>query len=155
MAGHGEPKASERRIEAVDRQRQALELKKAGVDYRTIASRLGYGGPSGAHKAVMTALKALVQEPAEALRTLELSRIDTMLLGVWPRARSGDDAAIATVLRLMERRARLLGLDAPQKRELTGSIELRTYAERVAADLGLEPAEVIAQAERIIAEAAV
>jgi hypothetical protein len=94
-----------------------------------------------------------VQEPAEELRTMEVARLDQMLLGLWPKAIKGDTWAVDRVLKIMERRAALLGLDAPVKRELSGSVELRTYAERVAGDLGLEPAEVLAQAERIIAEA--
>jgi hypothetical protein len=73
----------------------------------------------------------------------------------WTKAITGDTWSVDRVLKCLERRANLLGLDAPQKRELSGSVELRTYAQRVAADLGLEPAEVLAQAERIIAEAAV
>jgi hypothetical protein len=153
MARFREPVTSKRRLAAAERQRQALELKKAGADYRTIAERVGYAGPAGAYKAVTTALKALVQEPAEELRTMEVARLDQMLLGLWPKAIKGDTWAVDRVLKIMERRAALLGLDAPVKRELSGSVELRTYAERVAGDLGLEPAEVLAQAERIIAEA--
>ncbi len=43
-----------------------------------------------------------------------------MLLALWRRVQSGDDHAIDRALRIMERRARLLGLDAATKTEHTG-----------------------------------
>lgn len=141
-------------IRAFERQRQALELRKAGVSFEIIADRVGYKDASGAYRAVRAALKKTLQEPADELRMTEVARLDQMLLGLWPKAIKGDTWSVDRVLRIMERRAALLGLDAPVKRELSGSIEFRTYAERVATDLGLEPGEVLAQAERILAESA-
>lgn len=141
-------------VEANERQRQALELRKAGVGFQSIADQLGYKDHSGAYRAVRAALKKTLQEPADELRAIEVERMDQMLAGLWPKATTGDTWAVDRVLKIMERRANLLGLDAPVKREISGSIEMRGYAERVAAELGLEPAEVVAQAERIIAEAA-
>ena len=120
MAGRGEHMASERQIKALERQRQALELRKAGVDYRAIAERLGYRSVASAHEAVKTALRRTLQEPADELREMELSRLDQMLLGLWPKATKGDTWAVDRVLKIMERRASLLGLDARAKRELTG-----------------------------------
>lgn len=149
MARPGEPKSSERRIAARERQLEALNLKRAGADYRTIARQLGYGGPSGAHKAVQTALREIIREPAEDLITLELDRLDRMFLGHWPAASRGNKAATDACLKIMERRAKLLGLDAPVKKEIT----LHTCAELVALRYGLDPSEVLAEAESILAEA--
>jgi hypothetical protein len=103
-----------------ERHLQALELRKAGASYRTIAEQLGYRGVSGAFKAVTSALKATLKEPAEELRTLELERLDAMLLPLWRRVQNGDEKAVDRVLRIAERRAKLLGLDAPTRRELSG-----------------------------------
>lgn len=125
-------------MDAAERRRQALELRKAGVDFRTIADRLGYEGPSGAHKAVTTALKALTAEPAEELRTLELERLDAMLRSLWVRAtnaKGADLGAIDRVLKIMERRAKLAGLDAPSR------INVAMMVETAADELGLTPDE--------------
>ena len=46
---------------------------------------------------------------------LELLRLDDMLFGLWPDARRGDNTAVVTVLKIMERRSKLLGLDMPVK----------------------------------------
>jgi len=109
----GESKTSPRRLVAVERQRQSLELRKAGMTFAAIAVQLGYKDQRGAFYAVNTALKKVLRPPAESLRTLDLERLDTALLALWPRVRRGDDKAITTMLRVMERRARLLGLDSP------------------------------------------
>ena len=111
---------SERRVQAHERQKQALQLRTAGVAYEEIAARLGYRGRSGAYAAVMRALRATLQEPADELRTLELERLDRLLLGVWGQAAKGNQGAVDRALRIMERRAKLLGLDAPSKTELSG-----------------------------------
>jgi hypothetical protein len=107
-------------IASHDRKLQALELRKAGATFQAIADKLGYRGPSGAHKAVVSALRATLREPAEELRELELMRLDAMLLGLWRRAQAGEEKAVDRVLRIAERRARLLGLDAPARSELSG-----------------------------------
>jgi len=103
-----------------DRKLQALELRKAAATYQQIADQLGYRSASGAFNAVKAALKATLREPADELRELELARLDAMLLPLWRRVQSGDEKAVDRVLRIMERRARLLGLDAPRRQELSG-----------------------------------
>ena len=56
-----------------------------------------------------------MQQPADELREQELDRIDRLQLALWPKAMKGDNASVNTIVRLMERRARLLGLDTPIK----------------------------------------
>jgi len=109
------------KVAAVERQRQALELRKAGASYRTIAATLGYAGPQGAYKAVTAGLKEALREPATELKDMECARLDALLFALWPQATKGDPAAVSRCLAVMERRARLLGLDEPRKTELTGA----------------------------------
>ena len=107
-------------VNANDRQLQALELRKAGVSYAVIAERLCYRSGSGAHAAVGAALKKTLQEPADELRVLELERLDNMLLAIASQVKAGHLGAIDRALRIQERRAKLLGLDAAAKHELMG-----------------------------------
>jgi len=111
------------RVKAHDRHLQALELRKAGATYQAIAHQLGYASPRGAHKAVASALKATLREPADALRELELARLDCALLAIWRRVQSGDDKAIDRLVRIMERRAKLLGLDEPPRSKVTLTLD--------------------------------
>jgi hypothetical protein len=61
-----------------------------------------------------TALREIVHEPAERLRQLELQRLDEMQRAIFAQACGGDTTAIQTVLKIMDRRARLEGLDKTQ-----------------------------------------
>lgn len=139
---------SEREINAAERQKQVLELRKAGFDFRRIAEATGYSGPSGAYKAYRTALKAIYREPAIEALELELTRLDDAQAAIWPAVRRGDLQAINTFLRISERRAKVTGIEAPQRVEVTQVP--REAAAAIAADFGLNADEVIAEAERIV-----
>jgi hypothetical protein len=111
---------------------EALSLRITGTTIQEIADQLGYANHSGAYDAFMSALDATLREPAEKVRVLEVERLDRLMNGVWKRATDGDDFAIDRVLKIMDRRARLLGLDAPQRFELE---EMKAYDTTTAPDL--------------------
>jgi hypothetical protein len=110
----------DRRIQAHPRQLQALELRLAGATYDEIAERLGYASRSGAFNAVDSALKLTKREPAEGVRRLSAERLDRATLAIWRKVSAGDLHAIDVLLRVESRRAKLLGLDAPQQLEHSG-----------------------------------
>lgn len=93
------------------RRRNALELRRAGATWDEIAERTGYASKGAACKDISRALEGLVRRPAEAYVNEELDRLDAMLTGLWPKARRGDVRSVDAVLRIMDRRARYLGLD--------------------------------------------
>ena len=102
-------------VNALDNQLKALELRKAGISYARIAETLGYKDGSGAWRAVKAALKKTLQEPSDELRMLEIERLDAMLAAIWGSVKQGQYGAQDRALKIMERRAKLLGLDAPTK----------------------------------------
>lgn len=125
--------------EVAVRRTQLLALRRQGVrfdDQRV--EDLGYSSPSAARKDLTRALEAhRVEEAAEihTYRQQENERLDALLEAAWPRAtkpspvfdKDGevidhvlDVRAVDTVLRLMDRRAKLNGLDMPVKAELSG-----------------------------------
>lgn len=122
-----QPTTSPRQVHAAERRLFVLELRRGGVTYHQIARRVrahyGPAVPSSydarhACKDVHRMLRQLQTETAEAaevVRRLELERLDELQLAVWPQARAGDLQAIACVLRIMEKRSRLLRLDAPMQ----------------------------------------
>lgn len=63
----------------------------------------------------MTALRKTLREPADEVRLLELERLDALTYALWPEAMQRNLGAIDRLLRVMERRDTLLGLDAPTK----------------------------------------
>ncbi len=73
-----------------------------------------------AHKHLTTALREIAErtgERVDELRTLELERLDALLAAQWEAAMSGDVRAADRVLRVSERRSRLLGLELPVRSE--------------------------------------
>ena len=101
--------------ELVDKEIKVLELRRAGLTWQRISEETGFADASGAYLAYKRAIKRTMQQPADELREQELDRIDRLQLALWPKAMKGDNASINTIVRLMERRARLLGLDTPIK----------------------------------------
>jgi hypothetical protein len=87
-----------------------VRLRIRGETFHRIAETLGVT-VGRAYQLVDEAMRETVQEPAEDLRQLELARLDMMMPAVMEKARRGRLRSIYTMLRIMERRARLLGLD--------------------------------------------
>lgn len=107
-------------IKDFERRMQALELRKAGATYDQIAKTCGYTDRTYAYKAVQTCIKNLIRERSSEVVTIEIERLDAMLLSIWSKVKDGDVAAIDRAIKIMERRAKLLGLDAPIKNEVSG-----------------------------------
>ncbi len=76
-------------------------------------------------------------EEIKALLTAELRKEE----------RDGNPAFLAEIRGLMERQAKLLGLDRPTRIDVN---LLRAQAEEYARELGLDPAEVLAEAQSIL-----
>jgi hypothetical protein len=103
--------------QGAERRDTALSLRKAGRSYAYIAKELGISR-SGAYQTVQAALEEIRQhyrETAHEVISLELERLDEMTRALESKVGYGDATSIAAALRVMERRAKLLGLDAPQK----------------------------------------
>lgn len=103
--------------ELVDKEIKVLELRRAGLTFERIAEESGYADASGAYLAYKRAIKRTMQQPADELRQQELDRLDRLQLAAWPNAMKGDVRSILAIAKLMERRARLTGLDVPIKIE--------------------------------------
>jgi len=112
------------------RGQQAISLRMAGATIKQIADQLGYASEAGAYKAIMRELAQTAQgmsESTEAVRQLELKRLDQMQFPIWPSVIAGDQGAIGTALRIQERRASLLGLDAPKQIEARVRIDVMSW----------------------------
>jgi hypothetical protein len=103
---------------AKERQRRALELRKAGATYQAIADQLGYAGSHSARKAVLTAFEDIPREAAGEVRTLQVERLHHMLVRVWADVQAGDFKAMDIALRIMDQLNRLQGVEAPTTTEV-------------------------------------
>jgi len=124
-----------RTLQTAQQDAECARLRSAGLTYQAIAENVGLSHRSLARQAVERALLAVVAEPAEELRRLELMKLDQLSVAAWEilednhvRVSAGrvmflDDEplpdtrptlnAIDRLLKISERRSRLLGLDAP------------------------------------------
>jgi hypothetical protein len=91
-------------------------MRTKGHTYPQIGAVCGVT-PQAAQQAVVRYLeqtRSISREHAEDIRRLELDRLDRVLAVVGPMAEGGDLQAVDRLLRIQERRASLLGLDAPR-----------------------------------------
>lgn len=151
----------ERSADTAARDAKATELRGRGFTYRAIAEQLGLHDASAARKAVERALVATVAEPCEALRRLELAKLDQMSAVAWrvldtptPIVSAGKImvlngeplrdpqpalSAIDRLLRIAERRARLLGLDAVIRVGAISMADIDAELVRLDAELAARP----------------
>lgn len=113
---------------AVERRQLAVVLRRSGLTYPRIAERMQCT-PQNAHKLVKAALadaRSRLAEDTDMLRALECERLDALQHALWERAAQGQPMAILGVLKLMEQRARLLGLyqaaEAPPAAQLVAEL---------------------------------
>lgn len=111
-----------RRERTSARDARAANLRAAGHSFAVIAEKMGYADSSGARKAVYRVLDRNAWEPVEEARLLELARLDQLLAAAWHIMRTAPTPAmqlqaVKSVLSIMERRTKYLGLDAPTRHE--------------------------------------
>jgi hypothetical protein len=158
----GQQTRFERTAEVAARDAEILRARsELHLSYRQLAERFQMS-KSGVEAAIQRGLRAIVAEPAADVRAMELERLDQLAraaLGVLGtnhptvsqgRLVRGEDGrpiadpmprlhAIDRLLRISDRRAKLLGLDAPVKADLRVTDGVDAQLEQLAAELhGLE-----------------
>lgn len=112
-----ESKTSHRKCRAREFEMKAFELRKRGLTYQEISKELGVSSAAAniAVQRVIAEMRELTEKTAEEVIELELRRLDTAHEKVWPGVLRGRSAEITMMLRIMERRSKLLGLDKPSR----------------------------------------
>lgn len=159
-----------RTLEGAEKDAEAARLHSRGMTLRRIAQQLGYANESGASKAISRALAAVPVQGVDELRRVQcdqLAYLTAKALEVleathYAHSQSGnlivgpdgqylrDDApvlnAIDRILRIAERHAKLMGLDAPQRHEVTTLDYLDAQIRDAAAELARAQAAEAADA---------
>ena len=112
-------RSNERMLAFRDKQAIALEMRRKGHILSEIGAVLGIDRTSTVSKLIQKAMREIVREPAEEVMQMELDRLDAMFVKAYERAADHEKPlnkeAVDTCLRIMERRAKLLGIDKPTK----------------------------------------
>jgi transposase len=105
------------------RRERAINLRIEGQPYREIAKLLGVSLSQARSdvEAVLERTREHADETAQRMRKISLERLDRLTRGLMPKADRGDSRAAEVIAKIEERRAKLVGMDAPEKRELTGA----------------------------------
>lgn len=112
--------ANAKEFERAERKKNAVELRLAGASYRDIGNALGCSTVTAMNDC-KEALAEIPMQQADEMRTVELSRLDRLQRAVWGKAIKGDLQAVDRAIKIIDRRAKLLGLDAPQQVQITAN----------------------------------
>ena len=104
--------------DVLEKEKRVLELRRGGLTFDLIAERVGYANASSAQKAYQRACSRVVYDDVVALRNAEMDRLDIAQAAIWNEVLQGTVSAVMALMKIMERRARLLGLDMPVKTQL-------------------------------------
>lgn len=100
-----------RALPKADKQRLLLEARRDGHSWRAAAKIAGYRSVGSAYEAAAEAIADIPREAADEARAIELQRLDEIVLAFMPAARRRDPDAGNIILRAIDRRAKMLGLD--------------------------------------------
>ena len=107
-----------------EKERLVVQYRQGGATFEQIAMKLGYADHSGARQAFKRAMERMRDDALNAeMRELHRQRLETALMAIWPDVVKGDLEAIKVMLKILERDAKLYGIDAPVKTEM----EVTTY----------------------------
>jgi len=101
---------------ARERDLMALQLRLRGESWQRIADQMGFRHPSQAYAIWKRAMDRTCREVADNTRKLESDRLDALWRVMFAKAMAGSCQAVDRCLMIMDRRARLWGLDAPVNR---------------------------------------
>lgn len=94
---------------------RSVELMLNGRTYDQIAREVGFANRGTAHRVVAKALSERLADDIDELREMEVARLDALQASLWPKAEKGDVRAVNTVVRIIDKRCRLLGLYGDKK----------------------------------------
>ncbi|MGY4103446.1 hypothetical protein ACW2Q0_28365 [Nocardia sp. R16R-3T] len=117
------PRTRRKSAALATRREEALALYLSGKTYQQVADELHYYDRSTAYRAISTALAesaARTDQLAEQARPIFLAKLEMLWRVNWERHEaSGDPRAGELCMKVLDRFARLHGLDAPVKVEAT------------------------------------
>ena len=131
-----------RKIEAHHRQSQALQLRLQGLEYAEIAERLGYADKASAYVAIRDLIARHSYEGVDEMRTVEGMKLNKLEAKLWDLVDAGDLAAIDRLIKVMQRRANLYGLDLAGRVDIVagGEVDLDgAVARLIAVARGQQP----------------
>jgi hypothetical protein len=128
-------KGRTRDVNAAQRATLALQLRTQGQTYEQIAQTCGYASRGACHDAIQRELSRVVVENVDELRREQLVALDRLQDMCWGLAKDPENKgrlfAVDRILQILERRAKLMGLDAKPDALPDGTTIIREYSVEV------------------------
>tara|TARA_Y100000401_G_C8301723_1_gene214499 strand:+ start:586 stop:1038 length:453 start_codon:yes stop_codon:yes gene_type:complete len=107
-----------------ERQRLIMRYRRQGMTVSEIAESLDttHSQVSNALESAYRALHA--EDEATIARQVDLERLDELHSAYWAAAKEGDIKAADFILKTMDRRAKMLGIDAPIQTQTDGMLQI-------------------------------
>jgi hypothetical protein len=132
------------------RRAQAIALRLAGLDFQTIADRLGYASRAAAAVDINRALESSLAEQhrdAEVWRHELVLGLQRIKAAMWAAAVAGDPKAADVVVKVYDR---LTKLTVPQRVEVLTMGAIEAEIARLAAELGYAAGGEVVPAEYVM-----
>jgi hypothetical protein len=97
-------------------------MRKAEIDWPTIVATLGYASTGHAHDRFLAVMRAYPRDDVEDMRNLELDKLEKTARALEKQIAAGGDRVVRAAEvwnKISERRSKLMGLDRPEKKEIT------------------------------------
>lgn len=120
------PEPADRQVAAQARRTKAVSMALAGLSYEQIGREMGIN-TTAAREMVARTIEDTRNYQVDQLRNVENARLDRAQAAIWSEVLKGDVKAVNTFLRISERRAKMNGLDAPSKIQMSGSVKLEMH----------------------------
>lgn len=104
------PRRRAKHLDRPTRRAEAFLAYRTGVAMTAVAQQMGVH-PKTVQRWIREEVQRIPEEEAEAIRAIEMARLDAILVPQMRLALAGDGYAVDRVLRIMDRRAKYLGLD--------------------------------------------
>ncbi|MGC4191941.1 MAG: hypothetical protein QM589_12390 [Thermomicrobiales bacterium] len=138
-----QPRKPADRIVIAERRRRVADLVRRGLRQTDIAAQLQVDVSTVSRdiRAIEAGLRQRAIVDVAADRSLQRERLDQAINAIWPQVLVGDAAAVRNPVRLVDRIAKLDGLDMPARVE--AAIDSTELIRRWAIRDGHDPAAVL------------
>lgn len=128
---------SRKALGRLQRREKVYHLRKLGYSQPEIARELGIDQPTVSRDLALCydAYRKQQEEEKPEIARIELSRLDALQKVFMAKALEGDQQSGALTLRISERRAKLLGIDAPQKLQVDADLTTEALKAKLLAAL--------------------
>lgn len=99
------------RLLTKERRLRALEMRRRGHHWQEIADTCGYASAKSAANAVAALTKKTVLESVDDYRQMQIDRCHEMLVALGPKVDAGNERAIETSLRVLDKLDKLVGTE--------------------------------------------